>query len=54
MYLYRGWLALIVDLAVTKFKFLFNRAVARRGAWGCAGVLGKHYIYMAFTSKIGA
>ena len=54
MYLYKGWLALIVDLAVTKFKFLFNCVAARRGARGCAGVLGEYCICMAFTSKIGA
>jgi hypothetical protein len=41
-------------LAVIKFVFLFDRAAAHSGAGGGAGVLGKHCICMAFTSKIGA
>ena len=41
-------------LAVTKFVFSFNRAAARRGIKGGAGVLDEHCICMAFTSKIGA
>ena len=44
----------LINVAVTKVHVpLFNRAAAYRACQGKA-VFGKHYIYMAFTSKIGA
>ena len=63
MYLYKRWLAIkrrlidinintILILVVIKFVSLFDHAAACNGPGG--GVLGEHYIYIAFTSKIGA
>ena len=44
----------MVDMAVTKVRARpFNRAAACR-AYRVRGAFSKHYIYIAFTSKIGA
>ena len=45
---------MLINVAVTKVHTPpFNRTAAP-GACQGGGVFGKHYIYMALTSKIGA
>ena len=52
--LYRAWVAIEIDVAVTKVRAPpFNRAAAC-GACRGGGAFGEHCICMAFTSKIGA